>query len=484
VRPEEHDEHSERDEIERFVGLGSVLSGKYRIERVLGAGGMGVVVAARHLQLGETVAIKFLLPKALGKRRSAQRFLREARASSRLKGAHVVRVYDTDVRDDGAPFIVMEFLEGESLAARLSRDGAFPVTEAVDLLLEAGTALAEAHARGIVHRDLKPANLFLAHSAGELSQLKVLDFGISKLLEPTDEVDRTTGDNVMGSPPYMSPEQLLTPTMVDRRTDIWALGTIAFELLTGQALFTGATFAEISSRILQFEPARLAERAPELTPELVAVIQRCLAREPGQRFADIQSWANALAPFGSEHAQAVQRLIAALSTTAPPRASESAPPDGLRSAAGATATATAPASASVRDTGTLTAAASRAPTRPAGANRLVILVGLTIGVGVTWPLVRSLMSSGRNETRSVASTQPVTIPSAPPPLASEMSAPRPPSASASSSAPAATASVAPRATTKVKHVAGLAPPSVNAPSEALPALPSGRPVDRVFGERR
>ena len=214
------------------VKLGEMLAGKYRVERVLGAGGMGVVVLARHVQLDQLVALKFLLAQSLTNPKVVARFEREARAVVKLKSEHVARVLDVGTMEAGAPYIVMEYLEGEDLSQTVERRGPLPVAEAVDYLLQACEALAEAHGMGIVHRDLKPGNLFLTRRVDGKSLVKVLDFGISKLEGGREDLALTQPAEVVGSPKYMSPEQLRASRLADARSDIWSLGVILYELIT------------------------------------------------------------------------------------------------------------------------------------------------------------------------------------------------------------------------------------------------------------
>jgi len=209
---------------DRPIKPGDVLGGKFRIERVLGEGGMGIVCAATHLQLGQLVALKFMLPQAMAHAENIARFEREARNAVRLKSDHVAKVTDVGRLDDGAPYMVMEYLEGNDLDAVLAERGPLPIPVAVDFVLQACEAVAEAHSLGIVHRDLKPKNLFLATKHGGRSIVKVLDFGIAKQLGVTEDMSLTRTTQVIGSPNYMSPEQLRASKDVDHRTDIWALG--------------------------------------------------------------------------------------------------------------------------------------------------------------------------------------------------------------------------------------------------------------------
>ncbi|MCC6645775.1 MAG: serine/threonine protein kinase [Polyangiaceae bacterium] len=277
---------------------GAVLSGRFRVERVLGQGGMGVVVAAHHLQLDRRVALKFLLPEAVKSEVVLARFLREARTAARLQGEHVARVIDVGTLDEGTPFLVMEYLEGRDLADTLKLRGALPQDEAVTYVLQACEALAEAHAAGIVHRDLKPANLFLARRPDGTAAVKVLDFGISKA-SMYDSVDAalTRESAMMGSPAYMSPEQLRSARDVDHRTDVWSLGVVLYELLTGRVVFDAATLPDLHVQILSAAPSSVRVRRPELPPLLDGVVMRCLEKDPARRFSSVADLAAALAPF-------------------------------------------------------------------------------------------------------------------------------------------------------------------------------------------
>jgi serine/threonine protein kinase len=206
------------------VKPGEILAGKYQVERVLGVGGMGVVVAAHHIQLDEKVALKFLLPDALKNTEALARFEREARAAVKIKSEHIARVIDVGKLDSGSPYMVMEYLEGGDLSGMLSKTGKLPVEQAVDFVLQASEAIAEAHALGIVHRDLKPANLFCIRRRDGQLAIKVLDFGISKVTKTgsmPDSMSMTKTTAVIGSPVYMSPEQMQSSKGVDLRTDVW-----------------------------------------------------------------------------------------------------------------------------------------------------------------------------------------------------------------------------------------------------------------------
>jgi len=286
------------------VAPGDRIAGKYRVERVLGQGGMGVVVAAVHEQLDQHVALKFLLPKALENAEVVQRFAREARAAAKIHSEHVARVIDVGELPSGAPFMVMEYLEGRDLAEELESRGPLPVADVVGHLLQASEALAEAHAAGIVHRDLKPANLFLAERPDGTYAIKVLDFGISKLKDSDDpesaDMSLTKTATVMGSPLYMSPEQMRSARDVDHRGDIWSMGVIAYELLTGETPFAAENMTELISMVLLDDPRPLRERMPSVPEAVEQAVLRCLAKKPEHRYANVAQLARALAPFGTE----------------------------------------------------------------------------------------------------------------------------------------------------------------------------------------
>ncbi|HEX8796912.1 MAG TPA: serine/threonine-protein kinase [Polyangiaceae bacterium] len=278
--------------------LGEML-GKYRLERIVAEGGMGVVVEATHVHLDQRVAIKFLSPLLAGDEMSVQRFLQEARAAAQIRSEHVVRVFDVDTLSTGTPYIVMELLEGEDLNTTLERRGRLPPSEAVDFVLQACHAIAEAHSVGIVHRDLKPGNLFACQRADRQPFIKVLDFGVSKLL-PSARGWReraSTGPHVvMGTPLYASPEQLYASTRVDARADIWALGIILYELIAGNPPFEGDTLFELRTKISGAAPRPLHELRREVSRELGAVVARCLAKDAHNRFATVGDLVDALAP--------------------------------------------------------------------------------------------------------------------------------------------------------------------------------------------
>jgi serine/threonine-protein kinase len=282
-----------------IAAVGDVLAGKYRVEKILGIGGMGMVVAATHLELDQRVALKFMLPGAAESPDTAARFLREARAAGRLNSDHVCRMVDLGRFDSGAPYIVMEYLQGESLAATLRRRGPLRVSDAVDYVLQAIEGLAEAHAHGIVHRDLKPDNLFLHRRNDGGTILKVLDFGISKI--SLHGVSTRTGD-IMGSPGYMAPEQMESTRSVDARADVWSLGVVLYQLVTGQPPFYGDTLPLLCMHVVNDEPAPMSAVRGDLPDGFEDAVMRCLRKEPDARYADVGELAHALAPFGPKNA--------------------------------------------------------------------------------------------------------------------------------------------------------------------------------------
>jgi eukaryotic-like serine/threonine-protein kinase len=277
---------------------GQILAGKYLVEQVLGIGGMGVVVAAKHIQLDQKVAIKYLLPAALLNPEVVERFAREARAAAKIRGEHVARVIDVGQFDDGAPYMIMEHLEGHDLAKHLELHGPLPFEDAVRYLLETCEALAEAHAAKIVHRDLKPSNMFLATQPDRSTIIKVLDFGISKTGDaPAAALTKTSA--LMGTCFYMSPEQLTNPKGVDHRSDIWSLGIILYELLSGRQPFLGESVPEIIGGILSNEPEPLKTLRADVPFGLEVVIGRCMQTKPADRYQSVAQLAAALGPFAN-----------------------------------------------------------------------------------------------------------------------------------------------------------------------------------------
>ncbi len=282
------------------ISIGQVFLGKYRVESIIGEGGMGVVVACTHLELdGAKVAIKMLRQEVLRDTDNYERFLREARAASKLKSEYVARVHDVGKFQNGVPYMVMEFLEGLDLDQMTEERGHLEVPWAVELVLQAAEALAEAHSLGIVHRDVKPSNLFVTWRPDGTSLVKVLDFGISKSTVGPD-MQLTQTQSVLGTPSYMSPEQMRSAHQVDSRTDVWSLGTVLYEILEGHRPFEAESFSEMCVKVAVDAPTPM-ERVP---PAMQRVVMRCLEKSPEQRYASMAELGRDLVPFAKDPHQA------------------------------------------------------------------------------------------------------------------------------------------------------------------------------------
>jgi len=292
---------------------GQVIGKKYRLDKLIGSGGMGFVALATHLQLDQPVALKFLRKEAAARPDLVKRFAQEARAAAKIRGDHVARVSDVSELDDGTPFMVMEYLAGEDLSQRLTRTGKLGFAEAAGYVLEACEAIGEAHAMRIIHRDLKPSNMFLAQRPDGSEIVKVLDFGISKMLEDTASLTQTQAS--FGSIPYMAPEQMRNARHCDERTDIWALGVTFYELVTQNYPFPGTTAPEVISAVMEGALVPIERLRPDAPPLVRRVIGLCTQRDPSQRYIDISELGNDLAAIvGTEIARAraarITRLVA------------------------------------------------------------------------------------------------------------------------------------------------------------------------------
>jgi serine/threonine protein kinase len=274
------------------VESGSIVGGKYRIGRTIGRGGMGVIFEATHVELGTTYAIKVLKADYTEKPEVAERFLREARSAAQLKGEHICRVHDFGRLDDGAPYMVMELLEGRDLGTLVDLHGPLPPPLAALYVVQTCEGIAEPHARGLVHRDLKPGNLFLERKLDGKPWIKILDFGIAKNAQSDFKLTETK--SVVGSPSYMAPEQLRSSKLVDTRTDIWALGIVLYELLTEKLPFTGDSMPELVCAITQGAPPPLPESVPA---ELASIVMRCLEKDPEARYQDVELLSADLEPL-------------------------------------------------------------------------------------------------------------------------------------------------------------------------------------------
>lgn len=281
------------------IAPGQVIGGRYRVGPLLGEGGMGVVCEAMHLGLEVPVAIKFIRTDLKDNSEFVQRFLNEARRAALLKNEHVARVHDVGQLDSGDLYLVMERLEGVGLEAHVRQHAPLRQADAVDLVRQACEGLSEAHAAGIVHRDIKPENLFLAHRIDGKRILKILDFGISKQTNGEAPTSLTNSERSLGSPWYMSPEQMIDTSSVDHRADIWSLGVVLFELLTATRPFDGGSIPEVCAGVLTVPAPALRERRPDVAPALESIVARCLAKNPAERPASVLELSKDLEPFAS-----------------------------------------------------------------------------------------------------------------------------------------------------------------------------------------
>ena len=438
---------------------GDVLAGKFRIERVLGVGGMGMVVSAMHIHLDERVAIKFLLPEALANAEAVARFGREARAAVKIKSEHVARVIDVGALETGAPYMVMELLRGNDLSVVIRDQGALPVHVAVQYVLQACEALAEAHAIGIVHRDLKPANLFLTARADGSPCIKVLDFGISKVASASgsgSDMGMTRTQSIMGSPLYMSPEQMASSRDVDQRADVWAIGCVLYELMTGRVPFEAETMPQLCTLILHQEPPHPRSVRPEVPDALAEAILRCLRKDRAQRYHNVAALAMDLAAFspdtGPRSAERISRVLSSSGLSSTALASSNFPAHTAASNTGSQAWGT---------------------TQVARSNRAVWLGALVAGVlgaggVIAWkasshpapasPDVSAAAAPAGKPPPHVEATPVAPIPPVPPAIveATPAAQPAPP---ASASTPSNAPKAAPRVTAKAKPADGKAKPA-------------------------
>jgi eukaryotic-like serine/threonine-protein kinase len=306
---------------------GEVLAGRYRVKRLIGRGGMGVVVAATDTQLHRSVAVKLLLASLSSDKEALARFRREGRAAVLLTSEHAVRVHDVGELPTGVPFMVMELLAGNDLDEVIRERHRIPAAEAVDYLLQATEAIAEAHSHGIVHRDVKPRNIFLTRRADGTPLIKVLDFGLAKA--PLRQGERGITDTlaVMGSPEYMSPEQMRGTRDVDPRSDIWGLGVTLYELLTGECPFSAPSTPELFIKVFQDVPRPPHELFADIPFGLSRVVLRCLQKEPAARYQDVAEFSTALEEFASlDNQGSASRIDRVLHTTQRNLSSERPPP--------------------------------------------------------------------------------------------------------------------------------------------------------------
>jgi serine/threonine-protein kinase len=408
---------------------------------------MGVVYEARHVGLGERVAIKVLLPDAMGSPDVRARFLREAQAAARIRSEHVARVTDVGETDAGIPYMVMEFLEGEDLGQALAARGPLAAGEAVNYVLQACEAVAEAHARGIVHRDLKPANLFLTRRTDGSALVKVLDFGVSKAAAGEGPRSVTTTGSTLGSPMYMSPEQVRDARNVDTRTDIWSLGVVLYELLSGGSPFEGASVTGLLAAIVT-DPPRPLPASLAVPAGLEAVIFRCLEKDRERRIQDVGELAAALLPYASEASRVhVERIRGTLAHGA-----AAAPPSGrVLHTTGPRVLAPAPEGGA-----TLLDSTVSTPARARGRGAVLLLAGAALGLAAAGA---GIVLLGRANAPVAAAPEPLTAP-----LATLATAPVEPTTTITATAPP---------TTDTAPSASAAPTPSAAPSST--ARPAAKP---------
>jgi serine/threonine protein kinase len=381
--------------------LGSILAERYRINSVLGVGGMAVVFAAHHIHLDQRVAVKLLRPELARDPDVVARFVREGRAAVKLTGEHIVRVFDVAKLDTGEAYMVLEHLDGEDLGKRIEKTGEpLLITHAVDIVLETCAALAEVHAIGIVHRDLKPANIFLMRTPGNVESVKVLDFGISKVvggLAGVENLGITTTTTMLGTPVYMSPEQLASSKDVDARTDIWALGIVMYEIVSGVRPFQRATLAETCAWVYTQAPTPLAELRPDVPPAVAEAIMRCLEKDLAQRYSSVAELAFAIAPFGTARSQRALEHVASFASRLPP---PNLAPRPLEPTA---------ATASTHELATHELASNATPAAPKKSSSVRLVAALTLGAVVGLGVLAAVRADARRSVaRATASATPAT----------------------------------------------------------------------------
>jgi serine/threonine protein kinase len=278
--------------------IGRVVKGKYRIIRMIGEGGAGVVFEAEHTGLEKRFAIKFLYPTLSMDSEMLIRFMREAKAASKVEHENVCSYIDIDEDEYKTPYIVMELLQGESLMEYLSRRGKLPADEAVAIMVQVLSALSVAHKVGIIHRDLKPANIFLVKSEGNIARAKILDFGLAKFREGTQTSSLTQHGAIIGTPYYMSPEQITEGKEIDHRVDIYACGVILYQLLTGKLPYESNSLSGLLYKIANTEPVDMSKIDDSIPVELVKAVNKAMQKNPDDRFKTANEMREVLMPFG------------------------------------------------------------------------------------------------------------------------------------------------------------------------------------------
>lgn len=307
-------------------GIGTTLDGKYRIVRELGTGGMGAVYEGENVRIRRKVAIKLLHASVSSQSEAVMRFEREAEAAGRIGSDHICEVLDLGILEDGTRYLVMEYLDGETLGSRIKRSGRMGPLMTIPIMAQVLDALGAAHAAGIIHRDLKPDNIFILPVKGGVPDfVKILDFGVSKFAQSSDEMNMTRAGAVVGTPYYMSPEQARGTSQIDARSDIYALGVLLFQATTGQVPFQAQTFNELLFKIV-LEPAPPPQQyAPDLDPEFSAIIQKAMAREPPHRFQSCAEFKEALLGWMASRVGPSAMQMGGRPLTVPPGAGLRAP---------------------------------------------------------------------------------------------------------------------------------------------------------------
>jgi serine/threonine-protein kinase len=442
------------------VSPGQMLAGKYRVERVLGAGAMGMVLAATHLALGTRVAIKVMLGGGKNTDQHQARFLREARVAAMLRSHHAGKVLDVGMTEAGAPYIVMEFLDGKDLATLLQERGPLPTQEAVTYILQACEAIAEAHALGIIHRDIKPANLFLTAGVDGAPCVKVVDFGVAKQIDA--DVALTHTGAAMGSPLYMAPEQIRAARDVDGRADIWALGVTLYQLLAGVPPFNTESLMVLITLVTMEQPTPLVEHRPDVPAGLAAVIMQCFEKDRARRWPNIAAFAAALAPYAPERARTYAERVATVAKVDVP---ESRPTTELPQPTDAALVA-----AANRAPPPLATPVASAPRKPPNGWGLPI-VGVVLAVRLPAALYVGLRGRASRPEPAVPMVVPASTTMGSPPTATAIESPDP------------------RTVPPLPPATGPTPPAATAPAKPMPSppphkSPAAKPLDGMPGGGR
>jgi eukaryotic-like serine/threonine-protein kinase len=436
-----------------MVRPGEIFADKYRVERVLGEGGMGIVVAAHHIHLDERVALKFLRREIAHEHNAAERFLREARTATKVKSEHIARIFDVGTHD-GVHYMVMEHLDGETLGTVLERTGPIPVPLAIEYVVQMCGALGEAHASGIVHRDLKPDNVFLTKRGNGTPCVKILDFGISKVID--DSAKRMTATSaLMGSPLYMSPEQLVDPRGVDHRADIWAIGVLLYELVSGKHPFDAESIPQLCVLVRETPAPKLRDVCPSAPAELEAAILRCLEKDRAARFQS-----------AGELAASLCRIRINSVSLRPARVGVSvAPPDEVDPA---------PSTPAVAD-----ADGARGPSKllvtSVAACALLAVIGVGLAAAARFGPKKAPAGEASLSQTTSAAEMPASVPSTSTPMPPPAIVTAPPTDPASASAPVAKNEAAARPIKTATTAATRAPGSARPPVKpVLPLTPDDR----------